>query len=61
MKQMRRWFRKLNLNYLWDLIQKLNPIYPRFNLGQLLVVKVRGRLNLLRIVLASKNEHLLIF
>ena len=21
------WFRKLNLNYLWDLIQKLNPIY----------------------------------
>ena len=21
------WFRKLNFNYLWDLIQKLNPIY----------------------------------
>ena len=34
---------------------------PRFNLGQLLVVKVRGWLNLLGIVLASKNEHLLIF
>ena len=36
-------------------------LYPRFNLGQLSVVKVRGWLNLLGIVLASKNEHLLIF
>ena len=36
-------------------------LYPRFNLGQLSVVKVKDWLNLLGIVLASKNEHLLIF
>ena len=58
------WFRKLNLNYLWDLIQKLNPIYILDLIlanGQPSAVKVRGWLNLLGIVLASKNEHVLIF